>query len=170
MWKYYGRSRPTFAEKTTGDEESVWDYPRPPKIERVFVDIIVKIDEIIISQSPEAFKVSETASPPTYYIKAENVSIANFVKHGGSSYCEWKGVATHWKLKSKSAVGVVGWSYDNPNEPYHYLKDCFAFYPAKLNCFLENERVRPQPGKFYGGWVTNNIKGPVKGAAGTEGW
>ncbi|MCG8428287.1 MAG: DUF427 domain-containing protein, partial [Chromatiales bacterium] len=88
----------------------------------------------------------------------------------GSSVCEWKGVARYWALSSSPSKGTVGWSYPKPTPAFKAIRDYVSFYPAALACFVAGERVRAQPGSFYGGWITNEIVGPFKGEPGTEQW
>src|SRR5262249_31348375 len=89
----------------------------------------------------------------------------------GSSICEWKGAARYWTLKSHARSSEpVGWSYPNPNPPFETIASYFSFYPARLECYVEGERVQPQPGEFYGGWGTHEIVGPFQGRPGTERW
>ena len=88
----------------------------------------------------------------------------------GSSVCEWKGVAKYWKLSCTKKSGVVGWSYPDPSPALEKISDYISFYPAVLACYVSTERVRAQPGRFYGGWVTSEIVGPFKGEPGTEYW
>jgi len=112
----------------------------------------------------------ETASPPTFYIPKEDVRTEQLISVPGGSYCEWKGKASYWALRENRGRGSVGWSYANPDAPYAEVKDHFSFYPALLDCLVDGERVQPQPGSFYGGWMTKEIVGPVKGEPGTGHW
>jgi len=172
LWQYDGRVRPPFAEAPGEGQESVWDYPRPPAVVRDSRRVLVRRGELIVGETSRALKVMETASPPTFYLPPQDVR-SEFLKKevDGSSFCEWKGRAHYFGLVTPTAkVDQVGWSYAHPRTGFEQLADYIAFYPAKLECFVEGERVRPQPGGFYGGWLTSDIVGPVKGSAGTQGW
>ena len=171
MWQYNGTTRPDFAEVPSKDQESVWDYPRPPSLRRLDLKIEVKYDGAVLANSREALCVSETASPPVFYISFANVVFDLLCKAPGSSFCEWKGKASYWGIKSNlNRSDSVAWSYEEPLQSYEKLKDHLAFYPGKVDCYLDGEKVAPQPGGFYGGWMTTKICGPVKGGPGTEWW
>ncbi len=170
MWKYRGRERPDFAVEPGEEQESVWDYPRPPRLEQDNRLVEVFFNSTRIASSCRALRMLETASPPTFYIPKEDVRTEQLIPVPGSSYCEWKGKASYWALRDNRGMGSVGWSYAKPNTPYEELKDHFSFYPSLLDCFVDGERVQPQPGSFYGGWITKEIVGPVKGEPGTGHW
>ena len=171
MWQYNGSQRPPFADAPGPGQESIWDYPRPPAIERTHRQIEVRSGETLIAQAERGWKVMETASPPTYYVSADDVPVArDLVAAAGSSFCEWKGFASYWAWRHGQDQQVVAWSYDTPSQRFAQLEGCFSFYPALLECYLDGERVQPQPGGFYGGWITAEIVGPWKGEAGTKHW
>jgi uncharacterized protein (DUF427 family) len=170
MWQYRGQKRPEFATVPGPGQESVWDYPRPPELraDGRLVEIFSK-DQTLAS-SGKTYRVLETASPPSFYIPIEDVKQALLKSAPGHSVCEWKGRAQYWSLADNPEGGVVGWSYPNPTRAFAPIKDYIAFYPAALACYVAGERVRAQPGRFYGGWITNEIVGPFKGQPGTESW
>ena len=170
MWKYTGQQRPSFADKPGPGQESVWDYPRPPAL--VNSDALVEVwsGGLRLARSSACLRVLETASPPTYYLPSQDVDWTLLVRTTGSSYCEWKGVATYWALASDLAAGGVAWSYGSPNECFAAIDGCLSFYPARLDCRVNSEQVKPQPGGFYGGWVTQSVAGPFKGEPGTGHW
>ena len=170
MWKYRGQTRPDFAETPGPGQESVWDYPRPPTLSPDTRLIKVICTGQRIASSSKCFRVLETASPPTFYIPPSDVDWQYLVAGSGQSVCEWKGIASYWVLKSNPKQGAVGWSYPQPTPAFKELKDFISFYPGKLECFVAGEPARPQPGRFYGGWVTGEIVGPFKGEPGTEHW
>ncbi len=171
MWQYNGSRRPDFAEAPSKGQESVWDYPRPPSLRRLDLKIEVNYEGSVLAKSTEALCVSETASPPVFYISFANIVFDLLWKTSGSSFCEWKGKASYWGIKSNSTWSdPVAWSYEAPLNPYEKLKNHLAFYPSKVDCYLDGEKVTPQPGGFYGGWLTTKICGPVKGDSGTEWW
>lgn len=170
MWKYRGHKRPDFATVPKPGQESVWDYPRPPKLALDGRRIEVYDGDRAIASASKTYRVLETASPPTFYIPPQDVNWKLLSSAPGSSVCEWKGVAKYWTLSSNPKVGVVGWSYPEPNPAFEQIRDYVSFYPAALTCYVAAERVRSQPGQFYGGWITNEIVGPFKGEPGTEYW
>jgi uncharacterized protein (DUF427 family) len=154
-------------------EESVWDYPRPPVIEPCRRRVRVEHHDRLIADSTRALRVLETASPPTIYIPTSDVRTDILTPAPGrSSVCEWKGVASYVHLEYGTGIAVehAGWGYNDPKEKYWDLVGHIAFYAGRLACHLDDERVRPQGGAFYGGWVTAEIVGPYKGEPGTEGW
>ena len=170
MWKYRGHKRPDFAAIPAPGKESVWDYPRPPKLMPDMRLVEVYQGQQVVARSDKTYRVLETASPPSFYIPQENVNWGLLSSAPGSSVCEWKGAAKYWKLSSTAKLGVVGWSYPDPSPAFEQIRDYISFYPAVLACHVSGERVRAQPGQFYGGWVTSEIVGPFKGEPGTEYW
>ena len=170
MWKYRGQKRPDFAAVPGPDQESVWDYPRPPKLAPDGRLVEVYSDDVLVASSSRAYRVLETASPPSFYLPPKDVNWELLSVAPGSSVCEWKGLAKYWALSSNPKVGGVGWSYPDPTPSFEQIRDYISFYPAALACYVAGERVRAQPGQFYGGWITGEIVGPVKGEPGTESW
>ena len=171
MWNFTGKQRPEFAIEPGDGEESVWDYPRPPICVRDSREVVVSLENLAIGKTRRALRVLETASPPTFYIPMSDVVMDLFEQTAGSSFCEWKGAATYWSLNSgNKTIPNVGWSYQSPSNPFAEIKNCISFYPAKLTCTVNGEVVQPQPGGFYGGWVTSEIVGPYKGEPGNQGW
>lgn len=171
MWQYTGKRRPDFAIEPGEGEESVWNYPRPPVFVEDSREVLVKFGESVIAKTTKAIRVLETASPPTFYIPPSDINFEILTQTAGSSYCEWKGAATYWSLTvGDSTLKNVGWSYETPTSRFASIKSYLSFYPAKLECTVDGQRVRPQPGGFYGGWVTDEIIGPYKGEPGTGGW
>lgn len=169
MWHYRGEERPHFAEDPGPGQESVWDYPRPPRLERDNRLVEVKADGRSIARTRSAIRVLETASPPTFYIPDADVDFSQLTPLEGRSQCEWKGSARYMALRDAPDIAVA-WHYPNPAEAFKVLRDYKAFYPGRVACYVDGERVRPQPGGFYGGWMTNEIVGPVKGEPGTAHW
>ncbi|PWN07298.1 DUF427 domain-containing protein [Rhodohalobacter mucosus] len=171
MWKYTGNERPPFAIEPEEGEESVWDYPRPPITDPDSRTIIVEAGDSVIAKTNRAVRVLETASPPTFYIPPADVNEDLLEKASGSSFCEWKGSATYWNITLDGQnLRKVAWSYHNPSSRFKLIDGYYSFYPGKVRCFVDGERVQPQPGQFYGGWVTSEIVGPMKGESGTGGW
>jgi uncharacterized protein (DUF427 family) len=148
-------------------QESVWDYPRPPRVEPVTARIRVELDGRIIADTTAAYRVLETSHPPVYYLPREDI-VGVAESAAPSTYCEFKGVARYVDVGTKTAAG---WYYPQPSKGYQAIRDHVAFYPAKMDaCWVGEEQVQPQEGDFYGGWVTRDIVGPFKGAPGTWGW
>ena len=162
-------SRPDFAEAPGPDQESVWDYPRPPAIRRDTRLIEVRSENVVIAKTKSSFKVMETASPPTFYIPPEDVDLDAFVRLAGATICEWKGAASYWALGT-DLDRPVAWSYERPRARFEMIRGYLAFYPGRVECFIDGERVQPQPGRFYGGWITSEVVGPFKGEPGTGHW
>jgi uncharacterized protein (DUF427 family) len=170
MWKYRGDVRPDFAIEPELGQESVWDYPRPPRLEGDARLVEVRLDGQLLASTRNAIRILETASPPSFYIPREDVAMGRLVRAHGRSFCEWKGEAAYWALATDANAGVIGWSYEQPRPDSEAIRGHLSFYPARLECFVAGERVRPQPGGFYGGWLTDEIVGPVKGSPGTGHW
>lgn len=170
MWKYKGQIRPPFAEEPGPGQESVWDYPRPPSVVEDGRKVEVKIGSFLLASTRNAFRVLETASPPTFYLPPEDVDKVRLISISGSSFCEWKGAASYWALKERANRQAIGWSYEEPSASFAKIAGYFSFYPALVECYVDGEQVRPQPGRFYGGWVTDELAGPFKGAPGTGHW
>ncbi len=169
-WDYKGDKRPPFATEPKKGQRSVWDFPRPPIIEKVAKRLTIYHKGNPIADSCTTIAVLETASPPTYYIPDKDIDMGMLVRiPEKTSLCEWKGKATYWALKT-IADRPVAWSYPNPFPEFEQLKYHLAFYPQYLDCFVEGMQVTPQPGRFYAGWITPDLVGPFKGAPGTEHW
>jgi uncharacterized protein (DUF427 family) len=151
--------------------ESVWDYPRPPALVACERRVRVELDGQVVAESTGALRVLETASPPTVYVPPVDVAHELLRETSGHSVCEWKGRARYADVVvgGRRAAGAAWW-YPEPVATYAALRDHVAFYPGRVACFLDEERVRPQDGDFYGGWVTDDIVGPFKGATGTLHW
>jgi uncharacterized protein (DUF427 family) len=153
-------------------QESVWDYPRPPRVESARRLVRVEHAGVEIARSSHALRVLETAGAPTYYVPSKDVRVEHLrASPGRTTWCEWKGLASYCDVVAGDLVTErAAWTYRDPTPRYRQLLDRFAFYPGKVTCYLDDERVTPQPGGFYGGWVTSDIAGPFKGEPGTEGW
>lgn len=153
-------------------QESVWDYPRPPKLEQTHKHLKIVYNGEIIAETNRAFRVLETSHPPVYYFPPEDVRMEFLTEAGGESFCEWKGAANYYDLTvGRKSVKSAAWFYPNPTPNFAEIKDYLAFYPSKMDaCFVNDELVKSQQGDFYGGWITSEIVGPFKGGAGTWGW
>lgn len=163
------RLRPGFAVEPGPGQESVWDYPRPPAIRRDGRLVEVRDGNAVVATSKGAYKVMETASPPTFYIPAADIDFDLLVPVSDTTYCEWKGTATYWAL-ARNPAEPVGWCYERPRPRFEIIKRYLAFYPERVDCCLDGEPVRTQPGRFYGGWITSEVVGPFKGEPGTGHW
>ena len=163
------RERPDFAIEPGPAQESVWDYPRPPAVKRDGRTIEVRDGRTVIAWTNGSYKVMETASPPTFYIPMSNVKLGLLVRMEAQTYCEWKGLASYWAL-ARSPDEPVAWSYERPRPPFGVIRGHIAFYPDRIACFLDGERVQAQAGPFYGGWITPEVVGPFKGEPGTGHW
>jgi len=158
-------------------EESVWDYPRPPRIEKVEKEISIvskKDPSIIILKTKNAYRILETSHPPTYYMPVDEIN-KDYVKPSNhrSTFCEWKGVAKYWDViipQTKENYHGVGFSYPSPTQRYSEITNHISFYAKDFICKVDDEIVTPQPGNYYSGWITKNIKGPFKGGPGSWGW
>ena len=153
-------------------QESVWDYPRPPRIEPDARRIRVLVGGVTIADTTHALRVLETASPPTFYIPPQDVRLDLLEPEDRHTVCEWKGMASYWAVRVGSRfVASAGWSYPRPTRDFMAIRDHLAFYAGRVDeAWVDAERVIPQPGDFYGGWVTSEIIGPFKGEPGTLGW
>jgi uncharacterized protein (DUF427 family) len=169
MWNFRGERRPPFAIEPGTGQESVWDYPRPPAIRADNRLVEVTDGGVSIARSQQTYRVCETASPPTFYLPPQDVNLDLLVSVSGRSYCEWKGSAEYWALASKPEHPVA-WSYPRPRARFRKLRDYLSFYPGRIECYVAGERVKPQAGSFYGGWITSEITGPFKGDPGTGNW
>jgi uncharacterized protein (DUF427 family) len=153
--------------------ESVWDYPRPPRVEPSARRARVELGGVTVADSARALRVLETSHPPALYFPPEDVEAASLRPAGArTTVCEFKGVATYFDVIGGERVErAAAWTYPDPVAAYAALRDHVAFYPGRMDaCWLGDERVRAQAGDFYGGWITADIDGPFKGAAGTAGW
>jgi len=149
-------------------QESVWDYPRPPALVASDRLVVVRHDGEVVAESRSAHRVLETSHPPTWYVPPGDVADGVVARsHARSTWCEWKGAATYWDVLGLEAGA---WSYEDPTPGFFGLTGYLAFSPARLECFVDGERVRPQEGGFYGGWVTDDVVGPFKGGPGSWGW
>ncbi len=150
----------------------MWDYPRPPVVEPVSERLRVVFGGQIIAQTESAVRVIETAGAPVYYFPREAVHPAALVPTAGSTSCEWKGHASYFDVVvGDRRAGRAAFTYPNPSPRFVALASRVAFYARPMDaCYVGNEKVRPQPGAFYAGWMTSKIVGPVKGEAWSEGW
>jgi uncharacterized protein (DUF427 family) len=153
-------------------QESVWDYPRPPRLEREPQRLRVVLGGVTIADTRDGWRVLETSHPPTYYIPPSDILADALVPASGSSVCEWKGRAAYFDVRGGGRdAGRVAWCYPDPTPAFRPIAGHVAFYAGPMDaCFVADERVTPQPGGFYGGWITAAVVGPFKGEPGTSGW
>ncbi len=153
-------------------QESVWDYPRPPIAEPFSERIRIIFNGQTIADTTRAVRVLETSHPPVYYIPPDDIRMEYLHKADGDSYCEWKGAGKYYTVEVDGRRAErAAWYYPNPTDRFRIIKDYVAFYAGPMDaCFVGDEQAKPQPGNFYGGWITSNIVGPFKGAPGTMGW
>ena len=146
-------------------QESVWDYPRPPRLELIRKHIRVVLNSVVIAETTGAHRVLETSHPPVYYIPREDVAWEYVQEATGESFCEWKGVARYYDaIVGEQHRTRAAWGYPEPEPKFAAIKGALAFYAHMMDeCTVDGERVEPQPGLFYGGWVTRDIVGPFKG-------
>ncbi len=169
MWDFRGQRRPVFAIEPAPGQESVWDYPRPPIAQACARRVEVMQGDAVIALTAKSYRVLETASPPTFYIPPQDIAPDTLVRTAGSSVCEWKGAARYWAMTDDPETPVA-WDYPRPRPRFDKLSGYFAFYPGRIACYVDGERVQPQPGRFYGGWITADVVGPFKGEPGTGHW
>jgi len=159
-------------KRKTRATESVWDYPRPPRVEPAARRIVVKHCGQTIADTTSALRVLETSHPPTYYIPQSDIRDGVLVANSRRTVCEFKGTAEYFDLKvGGTRVEAAAWTYPRPRPGFEKLAGYVAFYAQKADeCYVDDERVDPQAGPFYGGWITSDITGPFKGGPGTAGW
>jgi len=163
--------RPKRTEPAAG-QESVWDYPRPPRLEKVSERLRVIFNGQTIADTDAGYRVLETSHPPVYYIPPADIAHQYLLVAPGHSWCEFKGQANYWSLDvdGKRAENVA-WSYAAPSPAFAAIAGHLAFYASRVDAgWVGQERVQPQEGDFYGGWIMSRIVGPFKGGAGTWGW
>jgi len=153
-------------------QESVWDFPRPPRLEATARHIQIIVAGVTLADTRRAFRVLETSHPPVYYLPPADIRMEHLRAAPQSSWCEWKGRAAYYDVVIDSAELLqVAWTYTDPTPLFRAIKDYVAFYAGPMEgCFVDGERVKPQPGGFYGGWITSDIVGPFKGEPGTRDW
>ncbi len=168
--------RPERIEPGPG-QESVWDYPRPPRLERTDRRVRVVHSGVTVADTTSAWRVLETSQPPAFYLPPTDVDLSLLRAAEGRSICEWKGVAAYFDVVVQPEVGralvagAAAWSYPDPNPGFEPITDHLAFYPQRVDaCFVDDEQVDPNEGDFYGGWVTSAVVGPFKGGPGSLGW
>ena len=153
-------------------QESVWDYPRPPRLEPAAHHVRIEFNGETIADSRRAYRVLETSHPPVYYLPPEDVRLEFLSPTPRRTVCEWKGTAVYFTVTvGDHAAPNAAWAYPTPTPSFVPIAEYLAFYPNKMDaCFVDAIRVESQPGDFYGGWITPDVVGPFKGGPGTRGW
>jgi uncharacterized protein (DUF427 family) len=153
-------------------QESVWDYPRPPRLEPFGGRITVELGGEVIASTDTGWRVLETSHPPTYYLPRTAFRAGALRPAPGSSWCEWKGQARYFDLVTRSRVArKAAWNYPEPTQGFEPIADAVAVMAGQVDrCTVNGEEVIPQPGGFYGGWITSWVVGPFKGIPGSMGW
>jgi uncharacterized protein (DUF427 family) len=153
-------------------QESVWDYPRPPRVEKSTDRVVVTLGGLVIADTDDALRVLETSHPPVYYLPRSAFRSGSLEPARGRSYCEYKGEASYLSMVAPGRrEEAAGWYYPAPTRGFEALADRVALYPGRMDLVTVNgEQVLPQPGDFYGGWITSRVVGPFKGAPGSLGW
>ena len=171
-WRAFPRERPANVETPGPGQESVWDYPRPPRVEPVTAALRVEFAGVTVAETVRGMRVCETAGAPVYYFPPEDVKRAFLQPMSHTTLCEWKGVASWWTLSVRGREAqAAAWSYPSPFEGYEAIAGWFAFHAGRADaCYVGDERAAPQPGGYYGGWITSSVVGPFKGEPGTERW
>lgn len=154
------------------DQESVWAYPRPAIAQAIDAHVVIEHRGRIIADTRFAVRTLETSHPPSYYIPPADIASGVLRRAAGRSFCEWKGAATYWDIVVDGEVlPRIGWSYPSPTASFALLRDHVAFYAGPFDrCSVDGDIVVPQPGTFYGGWITSKVVGPFKGGPGSQDW
>ena len=152
-------------------QESVWDYPRPPRLEVTERHLVVSFGGVTIAETRRAHRVLETSQPPAYYLDPADVRVEHLVPSSQRTFCEWKGLASYYDVvvDGRVAPGAV-WTYPDPTPGFAAIQHHLAFYAQLLECSVDGEAVVANEGTFYGGWITADVVGPFKGGAGTAHW
>jgi uncharacterized protein (DUF427 family) len=153
-------------------QESVWDYPRPPRLERSDRHVVVELEGITIADTTQSLRILETSHPPVFYIPQADILPHALLRVARTTWCEFKGVANYFTVVAGGRTEPdAAWTYLRPMTGYEPLVGHVAFYPGRMDaCFVDDERVQAQAGDFYGGWITSHVVGPFKGGAGTYTW
>ena len=153
-------------------QESVWDYPRPPRVEDTNKHIQIIFNKQVIADTYRAKRLLETSHPPNYYIPLEDIKSEYLTQSHHASYCEWKGKARYYNVQVEDRQALnAAWGYPDISPRYAALKGSVGFYPGPMDaCYVDEEQVEPQAGDFYAGWITKDVVGPFKGEPGSWGW
>ncbi len=153
-------------------QESVWDYPRPARWEETSRHIQVIFNGVVLAETRQARRVLETSHPPSYFLPPDDVQRDYLTEARRKTFCEWKGWCSYYNVSigAKQAAHAV-WCYNDPTLDFAAIRGYYAFYAPLMDaCYVDGDVVTPQPGNYYGGWITQDIVGPFKGGPGTRGW
>jgi len=152
-------------------QESVWDYPRPPRLEATNRHIVVGLAGETVADTTRSHRVLETSQPPAYYLDPADVRMERLVPSPHATFCEWKGQASYFDVVVGDTVAeAAAWTYRNPTPAFAAIREHLAFYAQRLDCSVDEEAVVGNEGTFYGGWITSDVVGPFKGGTGTAHW
>jgi len=154
------------------DQESVWDYPRPPRVELSARHVIVRFGGVTVAESSGTLRLLERAHPPVFFVPAHHVRLELLTLSGHRTECDDLGLASYYDLALDGRTArKVARVFPDPLGGYKSIRGHLAFYPGRVDeCFVDGERVAPQEGGFYPGWITNDVVGPFKGGPGTWTW
>jgi uncharacterized protein (DUF427 family) len=153
-------------------QESVWDYPRPPRVEPTPRHLVVEFGGLVIADTTSALRVLETSQPPAFYLPRSDIAHGHLVPTRTHTWCEWKGEASYFTVDAGGRAAVdAAWTYPAPTSGFESLAGHIAFYAQLMDrCLVDDEVVQANEGAFDGGWITSEVVGPFKGAAGTLSW
>ena len=153
-------------------QESVWDYPRPAELQETDKQVKIIFNDVEIVKSHRPLRVIETSHPPSYYIPAEDIQLQYFTQTPRKTFCEWKGWCCYYDIEvNGKKTSNAAWRFFEPSPNFTAIENCYSFYPSLMDaCYVNDELVTPQPGNFYGGWITSDVAGPFKGEPGTMFW
>ncbi len=153
-------------------QESVWDYPVPPRAERCGRHVVVRFGDVDVADSRETVRVLERTHPPVYYVPPQHVRLELLTLNTYHTDCEYKGRASYYDISLDGRTQRnIAWVYPDPAAAFSAIRGHIAFFAGRADAaFVDGERVTPQPGSFYGGWITADIVGPFKGEPGSFGW
>jgi uncharacterized protein (DUF427 family) len=153
-------------------QESVWDYPRPPALERTDAHLRVEVGGVAVAETHRGWRTMETSQPPAFYFPPDDVRVELLVPTTTLTFCEWKGQAAYASIRvDDRLVPDAAWKYDHPTARFEAITGHWSFYAQRVDrCTVDGEVVVPMEGSFYGGWITSKVVGPFKGGPGTAGW
>lgn len=170
-WEHRGQRRPDFAVAPAPDQESVWDYPRPPAYVLDNRSVVIYAGDVLLARAEHSIRALETGSPPAFYLPPEAFDSPRLQPSDHRTFCEWKGEARYFDVVTpEKTFEAAVWCYPEPLEGAEMIAGWLSCYPEQLSCFVGGEPVQPQAGRYYGGWVTSELVGPWKGEPGTQSW
>ena len=152
--------------------EVAGDYPRPPSITREPLHARAILGGRVVAETHRPIVIRETTHAPVFYFPPEDVDMSVLLASPHTTYCEYKGLARYYSIEIDGRrANNAAWFYPEPSAGYEEMAEHIAFYAWALDeATVDGEQVEPQPGRFYGGWITSWVEGPFKGAPGTWGW